>query len=77
MQLKEKIGMKKNKSKLKDYFSDIMDEVSSNVVDERIRNKWAGSSSTSNAIENLESEINEESNDSEDSDYENIEDKIE
>merc|ERR1711957_501902 len=56
MQLKEKIGMKKNKSKMKDFYSDIMDDVNSNAAD----NKWGGSS-TANAIDTLDTEINEDS----------------
>lgn len=63
MQLKEKIGMKKNKMKMKDYFADLVDDLGPNIVDEKIRSKWS-QSSTSNAIENLETEINDPLNNS-------------
>ena len=61
MQLKEKIGMKKNNSKMKDYFSDIIEDLGEKSAEEKIINKW-GSSSTTKAIDNLETEINEEAN---------------
>ena len=56
MQLKEKIGVKKNKSKFKDFFSDVVDDL--NLGEDRTNN-YSGSSS-SNAIDNLDTEINDD-----------------
>ena len=56
MQLKEKIGMKKNNSKFKDYFSDIVEDL--NIEEDNNYKNWG--SSTSTALDNLDTEINDD-----------------